>query len=54
MSASAAHKVKVCPFTLEPCEGCCDLKVVGEKRICPFTFEQCSFDLGNDLRYSIN
>jgi hypothetical protein len=43
MSTETAVMQETCPFTLEVCEDCCELRVPARQEICPFTLESCCF-----------
>ena len=44
MVTRTAREQEICPFTLEPCEHCCDRKADNGQGICPFTLEPCSLE----------
>jgi len=41
---AVAEEVGICPYTLEPCEDCCEQKLIKTQKTCPFTMEKCFFD----------
>ncbi len=45
-------KPDICPLTLELCERCCEIKILGHQALCSFTLEPCCFNSTGDLSYA--
>jgi len=54
MFSGIDSEVEICPFTLEPCEDCCEQKVFEHRKLCPFTLEICPFNTAVDIHRARN